>query len=110
MIPTHVPLVVSIVCSSVRCDVRGVRDLIRSNLGPLLSGDDHVACSRVHTGLAECEVYAPWGTSCACCKQLANTFTWETVSVALAAAVEEVEIDCELPTRYHRHDSRCSPE
>ena len=103
MTPTHIPVIVSIMCVSTRCDdIPVIQDLIRSNLGPLLSGDDHIACSRMHTGLIECDVYAPWRTSCACCKQLKDTFTSDAVSSMLVATVEEVEVDCELPVRYQR--------
>lgn len=101
MTPTHIPVVVSVMCSSIRYDdTPVVQALIRSNLGPLLSGGDHIACSRMHTGLIECDVYAPWKTSCACCKQLKDTFTSDVVSSMLVATIDGVEVDCELPVRY----------
>lgn len=103
MAPTHIPVLVSVMCASIRCDDMSViQDLIRSNLGPLLSGGDHIACSRMHTGLIECDVYAPWRTSCACCKQLKGTFTSDVVSSILVATVDGVEVDCDLPIRYQR--------
>ena len=109
MAPTHVPVIVSLMCSSIRCDdMPVVQDLIRSNLGPLLNVDDHISCSRMHTGFVECDVYAPWKTSCVCCKQLKDTFTSEVVSNMLAAAVDGIEINCELPARYQRCDGGLS--
>lgn len=104
--PTHVPFVVSIMCSSIGCDhMPTVQDLVRGNLGPLLSDGDrvgHIACARMHTGVVDCDVYAPWRTSCTCCKQLKETFTPEVLSDVLATRVDAVEINCELPIRYRK--------
>jgi hypothetical protein len=106
MTPTHIPFIVSVMCSSIQCDdMPVVQDMIRSNLGPLLSRGDHIACSRMHTGLVECDVYAPWKTSCACCKQLKDTFTSDVLSSMLEATVDGVEVNCELPARYIRCDA-----
>ena len=80
-----------------------IQDLIRSNLGPLLSGN-YISCSRANTRTIECDVYTPWKTSCACCKQLKETFTPDAVSSVLVAAVDGVEVQCELPDRYRKCD------
>ena len=97
----HIPLLVLVMCASHRCDnMTVIQDLIRSNLGPLLGVSGYIGCSRVHTGLVECDVYTPWKTSCVCCRQLTDTFTSEVVADMLGAAVEDVEITCELPARY----------
>lgn len=61
---------------------------------------DNIACSRIAHGWIECDVYAPWSTSCACCKQLKDTFTPDVASSMLVATVAGREVDCELPIRY----------
>lgn len=100
MTPTHIPFIVSVLCSSIQCDdMFVVQDLLRSNLGPLLD-NDNITCSRMHKGLVECNVYAPWKTSCACCKQLKDSFTSDVLSSVLETPVDEIEVDCGLPTRY----------
>jgi len=102
----YIPFVVSIFCSALQDDaMRTVQALIRSNIGPLLGRDGNVACHRMDAGLVVCDVYAPWKTSCRCCKQLENTFTPEAVSNVLKSAhIFGIQIQCELPARYQRCD------
>ena len=78
-----------------------LQNLIKSNLGPLLNNSDYIAYSRIREDLVECDVYAPYITSCACCKQLKDTFTSDVVSHILAVTLDGVEINCELPELYH---------
>lgn len=102
----HIPFVVAIMCSSGRCDnMQVLQDLLRSDLGPLMSADSQIECSRIAQGLIACDVYAPWKTACACCKRLKDTFTVENVSVALATPLEgihSIDISCALPAKYHQ--------
>lgn len=103
MIVSHVPFIVSIFCSSIHCDnMYVVQSLIKSNLGPLLYDDDGISCSRIHTDLVECDVYAPFQTSCVCCQQLSDTLTPDTLSTLLNTTIYDVEIDCREPKRYSR--------
>ena len=82
-----------------------VQNLIKSNLGPLLYDNDRISCSRKRTDLVECDVYAPFQTSCVCCQQLSDTFTPDTLSTMLNTTIDNVEIDCREPKRY----SGCAP-
>ena len=129
MVPSHIPVIVSIFCSSIQCDnIPMLQDLIQTNIGPLLELPDthpthtkknNVSCSRMHTDLIECDVYTPWKTSCAVCKQLKETFTPQELSNILIAlniriaqntpnipntSINTIEIDCKLPNRYQNCD------
>ena len=101
MVPSHIPFIIFVMCATVICDdILVIRELIRSNLGPLLKNNDHISCSRMHTGLIECDVYAHMLTSCTACKQLQNTFTAEVLSNILNTTIDGIRIDCQLPMRY----------
>jgi hypothetical protein len=70
-----------------------------------MGADSQIECSRMYSGVIACDVYAPWKTACACCKQLKDTFTVENVSVALATPLEDIDnidISCALPAKYHQ--------
>jgi hypothetical protein len=103
--PSHLPLVVSLVSESLRLDhMPALQSLVASNVGPALlrpSKDPPVSCARVHAGRIECDVFATWRLACAVCLQLKGTFTADEVARALAADVDDVEVDCQLPMRYH---------
>lgn len=57
MAPVYIPIVVSIICSSPICDTPVIKDLLRSNLGPLLDDNDDVSCSLTYMKPIECIVY-----------------------------------------------------
>jgi len=101
MVPCHIPFIIFVMCATIICDdILVIQELIRSNLGPLLNNNDYISCSRMHTGLIECDVYAPLLTSYIGCKQLQNTFTAEVLSNILNTTIDGIQIDCQLPMRY----------
>ena len=106
MAPVYIPIVVSIICSSLVCDIPVIQDLLRSNLGPLLNDNDDVSCSNTYTKPIECIVYAPRTTSCATCKQLKDTFTSDEVSKMLSTTIHRIKVGCELPERYEKCNVR----
>lgn len=109
---THIPFLVSLVCSHAACDnMVVIQDMIRSNLGPLLYSEDYIVCTLLpptyrktqqdsHAGPIECDIYAPWKTSCKCCKQLKDTFTPEAASHVLNGEVYSTKVTCEFVERY----------
>ena len=84
--------------------------LVRSALGPLLGDNDDVRCTGTGVDVT-CDVYAPWHSACACCKQLKETFSlaiqsdvptenyYYPASMTPPPATT-VEVDCELLKRY----------
>jgi hypothetical protein len=99
MTPSHIPFIVSMIC--LKCnDTTIVKDLIRSNLGPLLDTEDYIYCYRMNTSVIECDVYAPWKNVQTCCKQLEETFTRETLVDILNNEVTDIQVDCQLPNKY----------
>lgn len=107
VVPTHIPMLVSIACSSAPCeDTRRMEEMVTSNLGPLLKlGDGSVFCFRT-PGLVQCDVYSSWEMACRCCKQLKDTFTPEAVSTLLVTGVDAVEVECALAYNYRRCDAK----
>jgi hypothetical protein len=103
--PSHLPLVVSLFSTSLRLDhMPALQTLVQTNVGPALlrpSKDPPVSCARVHAARIECDVFAAWKLACTVCLQLKNTFQADEVARALAADVDDVEVDCQLPMRYH---------
>lgn len=111
MAPSHIPILVTALCASPTCDTSEVETLIRTNLGPLLNAKDYVRCDGKYP--MECEIYAPWSSSCACCKHLKETFAspkyvgtdavqyFPTAAVLPVNFLVSVEVQCALPKRYH---------
>lgn len=98
MIPSHIPFIVSMIC--LECDTMLVQNLIKTNLGPLLNIKDYIECSRTNIDAIECNVYASWKLSRACCQQLQETFTSYTLHDIIDHEVSNITVDCELPNRY----------
>jgi len=114
MPPSHIPLLIAVVhiTSHTSTDVEA---LVRSNLGPLLGDNDYVRCTGTGKDVT-CDVYAPWHSACACCKQLKETFSLDgasdvpienyyyPASMPPPPPSTTVEVDCELPKRYRGCD------
>ena len=102
MIPSHIPILVHIICSSYRCDnMNYIQDLLRTNIGPMINHNDYISCSKLNTGLIECDVYSPYRQSCRVCKHLRETFTRTALSDTIGIFVDSVVIDCDLTLRYN---------
>ena len=103
MVPSHVPILLKIYCSSIHCDnMNYMQNLLRANLGPILNHNDYVSCLRMHTSLIECDVYSPWKESCKCCQQLHDSFTKEALFDVIGTSIESIEVDCSHTKNYNK--------
>jgi len=102
MIPTHYPVVITLICASGACkDEALMQSLVSSNTRDVCAdGLEFVSCHRERLHRMACETYTRKRNACACCTNLKNAFTKEALSDILNETVHSIHIDCELVRRY----------